>query len=148
MTVDNIVDSVSYNNKTLWVHGVLDNWTIKKTFQFSSCDKSNPGELIINGTDLNENDHCTWGGMMLHCTAFDETSPWHNFTSNVKNWVNNEDPDSTLCSNDEGMVKFGKVPQGLKNEGAIKIWTNKKKASLKGKPKRHVIFWRFFKKVD
>ena len=121
----------------LQVDGVLDNWQKRKTFNFSSCDKNNPGELIINGTDFNHKDHCTWGGMMLHCAAFDETSPWHKFTSNVKNWVNNEDSYSTLalCSNDKGMVQVGKVPQELQEKGAKKIWTYKKKASLRGSPR-------------
>ena len=141
MTLDNDVHSVSYNGKELQVEGVLDDWEEGKTFSFSSCDDNNPGELVINGTDWNENDHCLKGGMMLMCTAENSTSPWHNFGSNLENWVDNED-NSTLCSNEGSgsMVSSGLRDQvgiilDLHGKGAKKIWSHKNVTSLKGTPK-------------
>ena len=143
MTIDNIVDSVSYNGYLLHVEGDVKVWRNEKTFEFSSCNNNNPGELVINGTDLNKNevnDACLGGGMMLRCTAEDTKSPWHNFVSNVANWVDNED-NSTVCSNEDNMVTYGlktntKIIVDLHEKGAKKIWTKYYESSLKGTPKK------------
>ena len=141
MTIDNTVDSVSYNGYLLQVEGDVEDWEIEKTFKFSSCYNNNPGELIINGTDHDKSNHCLNGGMMLLCTAQDQSSPWHNFASDLDNWVDNVN-NSTLCS-DEGsgsMVNIGlenkvKIIEDLHNKGAKKIWSDNKVASLRGTPK-------------
>ena len=143
MTIDDTVDSVSYNGYELQVEGDVKDWQVEKTFEFSSCYNHNLGALLINGTDWNKNKPngtCFGSGMMLRCTAEDTKSPWHNFTSNVDNWVDNED-NSTLCSNEDNMVTYGlktntKIIVDLHEKGAKKIWTTKYESSLRGTPKK------------
>ena len=110
-------------------------------FSFESFSDSSPGELEIKGTDLQPSNHCFWAGLLLHCTASRTTSPWHNFGSNLENWVDNED-NSTLCSNEGSgsMVSSGLRDQvgiilDLHGKGAKKIWSHKNVTSLKGTPK-------------
>merc|ERR1712107_885251 len=139
MTIDNIVDSVSYNGDVLEVQGVLDNWEMEKTFQFITYDNNNPGDLVINGTDWNANNWCSNGGMMLMCHASDTTSPWHGFASNDKEWVNNVD-NSTLCTNEDGFIpaalqKNIAFIDGLFKNGANKVWADSPTVSLRGTPK-------------
>ena len=141
MTIDNTVDSVSYNGYVLQVEGNMNDWKKEKTFKFSSCYNNNPGELIINGTDSDKSEHCLRGGMMLLCAAADQTSPWHNFGSDLDNWVDNAN-NSTICS-DEGSGSFVynglennvQIIEDLHNKGAKKIWVDNNVASLRGTPK-------------
>ena len=52
-TIDNVVDSVTYDGITLAVTSEegLDNWTIEKSVTFESCFDSRPGTLVIKGSD-------------------------------------------------------------------------------------------------
>ena len=52
-TVDNVVDSATYNGITLAITGDenLADWSIKKSVTFESCDDSSPGTLVIKGSD-------------------------------------------------------------------------------------------------
>ena len=147
MTIDDIVDSVSYNGDVLDVQGVLDNWRMEKTFNFITCDNNNPGDLVINGTDSNPNNWCSNGGMILMCTANDTTSPWHEFASNDKDWVNNVD-NSTLCTNEDGFIPAARRQNigfivDMVNNGASKIWADSRTVSLRGTPKVPGLVYQF-----
>ena len=133
-----MVDSVSINGVLLTVDGELDNWEVEKTFTFSACDNSNPGSLVINGTDSNGNQHCKNGGMIMMCTADDTTSPWHNFFTDDTNWVNNVD-DSTPCTEQTGFIPAASNKgitfiTDMVDAGAKKIWVESQSVSLKGTP--------------
>ena len=138
LTVDNVVDSVSHNGALLQVIGTLDDWKMEKSFTFTSCDNSNPGSIVINGTDSNPDNHCQWGGLLMVCTADDTTSPWHNFVTDDTNWVNNED-DTPPCSEQTGFIPAASN-QGITfiadmvDAGAKKIWVESPTVSLKGTP--------------
>ena len=52
-TVDNRVDSATYNENTLTIAGGnLGAWSEEKTVTFESCDDSNPGTLMIKGYNV------------------------------------------------------------------------------------------------
>ena len=53
LTIDNVIDSVTYNGIPLEVTGNTRMHTSENSFTFVSCYKSNPGVLTISGTDLN-----------------------------------------------------------------------------------------------
>ena len=138
MTIDNIVNSVCYGDMFLMVEGDLMDWESEKTFEFSSCDNANPGYLVINGTEqANSGPFCTKAGMILHCTAEDTTSPWHNFVSDNTNWSSNND--EPICIPDP--VAFVTIGQGrhqwlkdIVDAGAGPIWVEAKEVSLVGTP--------------
>ena len=49
-TVDNVVNSVKYNNNPLKISGgAVNNWQQEKVISFQSCDDSCPGILEIKG---------------------------------------------------------------------------------------------------
>ena len=98
MTIDNIVTSVSYNGDELDVTGTLTNWRSENTFEFESCDRSNPGTLTILGSDAeNTGDYCAISGLILQCASEDTFSPWHNFVTDMTNWKTSDGSD--VCSN-------------------------------------------------
>ena len=101
------------------------------------------GELKIKGVDYNSGgpgeEHCTWGGLVLHCESSDGQGPWHNFKSDIRYW-RSEDKHA-LCESDGGMVSDFYLAQAqdnylalLVNAGATKIWTNEKENTLIGSP--------------
>ena len=52
-TIDNVVDSATYEGITLAITGDenLATWTEEKTVTFESCYDSSPGTLVIKGSD-------------------------------------------------------------------------------------------------
>ena len=106
MTIDNVVDGISYEGTALDVQGDLNNWNKEKTFTFSTCDRNNPGTLMVDGTDTdNSPTNCLTGGMIMHCTCEDTLNPWHNFVSDTVNWK--LDDESTLCTSEANFVRAG-----------------------------------------
>ena len=136
LTIDNIVEFVKYNDNDLTISGGDANkWTEEKEITFQSCDYSSPGTLEIRGTDQNGGGHCVWAGLLLHCVASDNSSPWHNFVSGVTNWKDKNG--GVLCQNDQGFVDQTTYPfiASLLANGAKKIWTEgEKSVNLLGSP--------------
>merc|ERR1712226_849833 len=110
-------------------------WTKEKTITFKARNDEK-AELKIEGEDGNDDNHCTWGGLLMHCTASDVQSPWHNFKSDMGHW--RAEDNSKLCSvNNDGMVHDSIVKPFMRRMlelGSMKIWTNKPKVSLIGSP--------------
>ena len=144
-TVDNVVKSVTYNDNPLAIIGNANNWRTKKEISFESCAEdisgvngvrlTLPGKLTITGRDQNDSDHCKWGGLLLHCTASQNSSPWHNFVSDATNWKDKNG--NTPCQNDEVFPQTGAgIPfiDFLNQKGAKKIWTKEKTVTLMGSP--------------
>ena len=51
-TIDNVVDSATYNGDALTITSDgLSNWPKEKLVTFESCDDSSPGTLLIKGSD-------------------------------------------------------------------------------------------------
>jgi len=132
LTIDNRVDSVSYNGLELAVTGTLDNYLIEKSFNFNSCDQYRPGVLTIKGFDTNlaREDNCWYGGLLLHCIANDISNPWHNFVTDQTHWKVSDG--STPCSKNNGWISYHF--KKMKDAGAIKIWSNAKRVTLIGTP--------------
>ena len=134
LTIDNIVNSVSYNGSRLYVTGNTNLHTSENSITFESCSKLYPGALTIDGTDLNSDRFCYWGGLLLHCIADDASNPWHNFVSDQDHWKVSDgsipcaDPASWLMNRNEPFIV------GMYNAGAKSIWANAARVSLIGKP--------------
>ena len=106
---------------------------MEKTITFLSCDHNDPGQLIIQGSDNQDEDHCKNGGLVLHCTASDENSPWHNFKSDAEHWrVDNGD---IPCERNitPWSMRFP-LYQKMNKLGAKKISAPEKKFTLIGSP--------------
>ena len=136
-TVDNEIDFVKYNGNFLTISGGdINDWQKKKEISFQSCYRNSPGILEIKGTNWEENDHCKWAGLLMECTASHISSRWHNFVSDDNaNWKS-ENGDA-LCQNDELFPRVGSgIPfiASLNENGAKKIWTEEKTATLIGSP--------------
>ena len=137
VTVDNVVDGISYEGSELTVSGELGNWRSEKTFNFSTCDRTNPGQLVVNGTDSNSNNFCRNAGMILHCECEDAFNPWHNFITDIENWK--VDDGSEPCTEDTGFIPAA-INQNIQfitdmiDQGASKIWSDAKVVSLAGTP--------------
>ena len=128
---------MAYNGASLPVTGVLNNWQKENSFTFQSCDHCNPGELVIKGYDYNSWNNCVWGGLILHCTAVDTSSPWHNFVSDTIHWKVGDG--SIPCTNNGGMIPHAAGANinfiaDLLAAGAKKIWSNTKQVALIGGP--------------
>ena len=138
MTVDDRVVKALYNSYELPITGNLNNWSEEKNISFHSCDVTNPGKLKIEGLDYNSKDHCTWGGLLLHCTASDQTNPWHNFKTDDDHWKDKKG--EKPCVSDAGMMShfaeqdMPNFMKKLKNLGAKKIWAERKEVTLTGSP--------------
>ena len=131
--MDDVTEEVLYNGVKLPIRGKLDQWNQKKIITFQSCDKNDPGKLVIKGSDNQEKDHCKNGGLVLHCTSSDETSPWHNFKSESEHWrIDNGD---LPCERNitPWSMRFP-LFQRLGELGAKKIWAPKKRVTLIGSP--------------
>ena len=133
--------SVCYGEICLEVEGDLFAWATdgrsKKTVEFYSCDNANPGSLVVNGTKpYDYSPFCTKTGLLLHCTAEDTTSPWHNFVSDGINWSSNDG--KPICvSNPAEFIVVGQGLQWLRDlveAGAKDIWVEAKEVSLVGTP--------------
>ena len=140
LTIDNIVNSVCYGEICLELEGDLFKWESKKTVEFYSCDNANPGSLVVNGTEADDyGPFCTKSGLLLHCTAEDTTSPWHNFVSDGINWSSN-DGEPICVPNPAEFVVAGQGYYQLQwmkdmvNAGAKAIWVEAKEVSLVGTP--------------
>ena len=134
LTVDDRVVKVLYNDQELEVQGgKLDRWQAMKTITFESCDSWNPGQLSIKGEDVNKKLNCVFGGLMLHCTASDTNSPWHNFKSDNIHWT--DENGKKPCQNNVGIYS---LPQPtcskLREKGAKKIWAPRQTVTLIGTP--------------
>ena len=137
LTIDNIVNSVCYGEICLELEGDLFSFISKKTVEFYSCDNANPGSLVVNGTKpYDYSPFCTKTGLLLHCTAEDTTSPWHNFVSDGINWSSNDG--KPICvSNPAEFIVNGQELQWLRDlveAGAKDIWVEAKEVSLVGTP--------------
>jgi len=147
-TMDNVVNGLYYNDRPLpssVFTGVRGDWTKEKTFWFVESSLTNYGVLKFEGQNWGPEgmSHCVWSGLLLHCEAKCvetgepiETSPWHNFMSNMEDWSSEDGRE--LCTNDGGMLVVGAntdVIQALLSTGAIKIWAGEfENATLIGKP--------------
>ena len=136
-TIDNVVNSVLHNGVELTIEGELDRLGSVKTVQFN-CTNNNPGSLVISGSDDNAfgdpMNHCTFAGLLLHCTAYDVSNPWHDFVSDGTNWVDeNDDPP---CASTSGGFLDGSISfvQDMLAKGAKKIWAARKAVTLTGTP--------------
>jgi len=134
-TVDDIVNSVKYNDVSLAITGGSI-WEEEKVISFQSCCDNCPGVLEIKGTDDNIDNHCYNAGLLLRCTASRSSSPWHNFISDTIYWkVEN---DEIPCQDDGNFpINAGAgIPfiAAMNSFGAKKIWNNKKYATLRGSP--------------
>ena len=105
LTVDNVIQEVKYNHVKLSVSGQLNNWKKENSFAFQSCNKDDPGKLTIQGLDHNRDKNCEYGGLLLHCTASDRTSLWHNFKSDAEHW--RDEKGQFPCQNDLLFPKVG-----------------------------------------
>ena len=140
LTIDNIVNSVSYNDINLMIEGGdLTNWQEEKTVEFSSCDNTDPGFLVVNGTESDDvGPFCNKAGMILHCIAEDTDSPWHNFVSDGTNWSSHDAME--VCVLDNAAFVVGGQNQGrqwlidMVDAGAKAIWVDAKAVSLVGTP--------------
>ena len=74
--------------------------------------------------------------MVLHCTASDETSPWHNFKTESEHWriYNGDDGDIPCERNITPWSMRFPLFQRLSELGAKKIWAPKKRVTLIGSP--------------
>lgn len=151
-TMDNVVNGHYYNDRPLPSEvytGVRGDWTKEKTFWFVESNYDNYGELKFVGQNWGPEgmSHCVWAGLLLHCEAKCvhtgepiETSPWHNFRSNMVNWHSEDGRE--LCTNDGGMIVVGantEVIQALTATGAVKIWAGEfENATLIGRPGQSV----------
>merc|ERR1712029_263960 len=130
---------VSYNGRTLWVTGDLNDWNRENSIQFTP-EMAETGELRIEAVDDDNENHCHWGGLLLHCQATDTTSPWHDFKSDTEHWTTLDG--SALCSNIVGPQSYVsdcygacfKFVTALLDSGAKKIWSHNKAVTLIGKP--------------
>jgi len=145
-TLDNTAHGVYYNDRPVdTISGVRGDWRMTKTFWFIESTLSNYGELKFVGQNWGPvgESHCVWSGLLLHCQAACvetgepiETSPWHNFTSNMLEWRSEDGVE--LCTNNGGMIVVGAnnaQVQSLVAKGAIKIWAGEfENATLIGSP--------------
>ena len=136
LVVDDELFSVSLNDQQLEVKGNHKGWTNEKTFSFNSCKSES---LIINGTDWNNGNHCTKGGLALHCTASDIRNPWHNFVSDKSHWKTSHG--QTICV--RSTMHWGNMPltNNVNELGGKKIWADTKTVSLIGTPKTPSSVW-------
>ena len=106
---------------------------------FTSCDRLNPGTITVTGFhDSTSGSNCIEGGFIMHCSAQDTQSPWHNFITNDELWVDSAD-NSTPCQDDGtsgflGSVTSGSFIETLQDNGAKKIWADKTSVTLVGTP--------------
>ena len=79
-------------------------------------------------------DHCNFGGLLLHCTATDRNSKWHNFTSSAQYFKTefNEAP----CEKEilQWSLDRSSDIKRFKNLGAKKIWAPRRRAKMIGSP--------------
>ena len=127
LTIDNRIDSVSYNGLEMAVTGPLTD----------SCDQSHryePGVLTIEGWDYQTENDCLYGGLLLHCIANDISNPWHNFVTDQTHWKVSDG--STPCTDDNGWIvrRTDTYIKKMKDAGAIQIWSNAQTVRLVGTP--------------
>ena len=90
LTIDDVIHSVKYNDVSLSVKGGR-HWNSEKSISFKALN-DDPGTIEIKGKDFQDCcgspvDSCVWGGLVLHCTASNTSSPWHNFASDDIHWT-------------------------------------------------------------
>ena len=75
-----------------------------------------------------------YGGLMLHCQANDDSSPWHNFVTDQEHWKISDG--GTPCTRENGELYIRKEAfmQNMKNAGAIQIWSDARDVTLIGAP--------------
>lgn len=84
-TVQNVVDSVKYNDKDIQYSGDPKKWKSPKIITFEANPK-NPGNLTIQGSSgLGDADGCKNAGLLMSCEAANG-NPWNNFGTNENNW--------------------------------------------------------------
>ena len=133
LTIDDRIDSVSYNGLELPVSGDLNNYGAENTFSFNSCVRYRPGQLTIKGFDATLGGNCVYGGLVLHCIANDISNPWHNFVTDQTHWKVSDG--STPCTHDhEWGPQTADFFKKMIDAGAIKIWSNAQSVTLIGTP--------------
>ena len=88
---------MTYNGEPLEVKGPAHH-TKLKSISFKSCDKSNPGILVINATynHAPTNSHCFNALLLVKCHSTNPSSAWNEFKTDYSHWKVNGDED--LCS--------------------------------------------------
>ena len=140
LTINSRIEAVSYKGLELVVNGRKHNFYEEKFFDFNSCDRYRPGALTIEGSDVTEDEkHCKYSGLILHCIANDISNPWHNFVTDQTHWKLSDG--STPCKDDNGWAigTAWKIPfvKKMKDAGATQIWSNAQKVTLFGSPAGH-----------
>lgn len=133
-TIDDVVISASYNGSPLVISGQLDKWFKVNQVIFECPTGSDPGELVIAGQDNNNGGHCTFGGLVMHCVAEDESNAWHDFVSDGDNWL--DENDQPPCAESSGgFLDAGQAfVDAMLAKGAQKIWADRKLVTLTGSP--------------
>ena len=136
LVVDNELLSVSLNNQQINVNGNHKKMRDIKTFSFNSCKS---GSLIVNATDYNNGNHCTMGGLVLHCNASDVRNPWHNFVSDEDHWKASHGQTVCARSSMPWNIPLTDIVKGL---GGKKIWVeDTKTVTLIGTPSTPSSVW-------
>ena len=139
--MNDAIHYVKYNNITLNVTGDLSYWPSEKSISFEALN-DDPGTIEIRGKDFQDCcgspvNSCVWGGLVLHCTASNTSSPWHNFVSDDIHWK--DEYNNMPCENDGGMMAYGAgldIIKYFKSVEAKKIWASRQTVTLRGTPKR------------
>ena len=127
---------VFFSGYQLEIDGLLDDWKSMKSVNFKSCSREDPGQLTIQGFHNNTGDDCTIGGLLVHCTASDRQSPWHNFVTDSTHW---RDQDNGTPCEDEGgfldLIPSDSFIDHILTNNSKKIWsTGNSEVTLTGTP--------------
>lgn len=79
LTVDNTLDSVTYNGESLSIDGPKGNWNADKTVTFTTVEDG--GKLVVKGHDSESGNsgHCKTAGFAIQCSSSDDF--WGSFDS-------------------------------------------------------------------
>jgi len=152
ITIDNRIDYVKYEGNAIELTGDTTgggawNFQREKVFSFKTCSVASSGALEIKGTNYESFDHCSWAGLLLHCTASNATSPWHNFVSDNTHWTVSSEGNTVPCQREDRFAAVYEPYCGtcsedakyhfissLNTAGAKKIWGQQKTVTLVGSP--------------
>ena len=134
--MDNKVLSVKFNGASLSFSGEVNtDWRTKHNTSFV-VPSDNLGKLEIKGEDANTSENCKWGGLLMHCTTNDTSSPWHNFVSDDANWK--DEYNMKPCQNSDGIMapplNTAPILKFFRDKGSKKIWADRKIVTLTGGP--------------
>merc|ERR1711871_299495 len=79
LTVDNTLDTVTYNGESLSIDGPKGNWNADKTVTFTMVE--DVGKLVVKGHDSESGNsgHCKTAGFAIQCSSSDDF--WGSFDS-------------------------------------------------------------------